>query len=119
MQFGFPGVYYYDKGVSDAGAAISDIGTWSYLPQSSDTSPATLALVATSNDAKFGGKTFRIDGTRVAMSETYKIKANHSIKHTLSLQRSTGRFAETYAEEPSGHIIKSYSGQCLVVPNAD
>jgi hypothetical protein len=117
IQFGFPGVYYYDKGVSNTVEAISDIGVWSYLPQSTDTSPARLALVATSNDAKFVGSVFRIDGTSVALAESYKNNANHLIKHTMSLQRSTGRFVETYAEEPSGHTILNYSGQCMVVPN--
>jgi len=74
--------------------------------------------LASSNDAKFRGKTFQIDGARVEASENDKNKDGKEIKHTLAVQRSTGRLAETYCEEPSGHTVLSYSGNCLVVPNA-
>jgi len=118
MQMAAPGVYYYDKGVQDENAHISEYGVWSYLPLTSDLTPSSLARLASSSDAKFRGKTFQIDGTRVEAYENYKNKDDKEIKHTLAVQRSTGRFTETYKEEPSGHTVLSYSGNCLVVPNA-
>lgn len=118
MQITGPGVSYYNKGVKDENAHISEIGVWSYLPLTSDITPSSLARLATSNDAKFNGKTFQIDGTRIAVSESYKNSNGKEIKHTLVVQRSTGRFAEAYAEDASGHTVLSYSGKCLVVPNA-
>lgn len=117
-QIAGPGVYYYNKGVRDENADISEIGVWSYLPLTSDITPSSLARLATSNDAKFNGKTFQIDGTRISVSESYKNSNGKEIKHTLVVQRSTGRFAESYDEDPSGHTVLTYSGQCLVVPNA-
>jgi hypothetical protein len=97
IQIAGPGVYYYNKGVQDENAHISELGVWSYLPLSSDITPSSLALLATSSDAKFGGKTFQIDGTRVAVSESYKNRDG-----------TTGRFAETYDDDPSGHTFLNY-----------
>jgi hypothetical protein len=119
VQMGAPGAYYFDKGVNDENAAITDpvMGVWSYLPLGGDVEPATLARLATSNDARFRGKVFQIDGTRLEANEDYKNKNGEEIHHRLMIQRSTGRFSETYAKMPNERTFLTYSGSCLVAPN--
>ena len=107
-----PEVQYYKNGISDENAAIGAIGLWSYVP----------SMFATSSDAIFSAaakeRNIKIDRERFVASETYKNKDDEEIEHTVILQRSTGRFSEKYNAVPSGNTILSYSGSCLVVPNA-
>jgi hypothetical protein len=122
MQFGDLGVSYYKQGIQDKDAELSGASIWSYLPLIPNVTPSSLARLATSSDAKLerlnGQPTIQLDGTRINVSESYKNKKDEDIEHTLLVQRSTGRFMETYNEKSSGRTILSYPGQCVVVPNA-
>jgi hypothetical protein len=118
IQMTTPAVHYYDKGTQAEGQQIFEFGYWSYFPLAPDTSPSSLAHLATSIDAKFLGKTFQINGERVEVAENYENRKREEIKHTLLVQRSTGRFFESYQREPRRQTFLSYSGSCLVAPNA-
>lgn len=109
-----PEVQYYKNGISDENAAIGAIGYWSYLPSKFSTiSDATFA-----GEGINRGQNIKISRERFVASVTYKNQDDKQIEHTLILQRSTGRFSERYNALPSGNTILSYSGGCLVVPDA-
>jgi hypothetical protein len=120
LQYGSPGVYHYEQGVQSD--SYSGLGVWRYTRLSADVSAASLALVATSNDAKFSSEDpnlkISIDGTKVSVEEEYKNKAGSKTQHTLLLQRSTGRFREKYEYVETGTLIDGYSGECREVPEA-
>jgi hypothetical protein len=121
MQFGSLGVDYYKQGVHEKKLSLSGVSIWSYVPLGADFTPSALAHLATSSDAKLersdAQPTIEVDGTRIAVSEEYKNNKDEEIRHTLLIQRSTGRFTETYEESSSQRTILDYSGRCLIAPN--
>ena len=119
VTFGFPGVYYYSRGLQEKDTHMQGEGVWQFLPLGRDTSPASMARIASSKDAKYFSKVFQIDGTGVYASERYTNVKHQEVEHVLEVQRSIGRFSESYKFATQNQLIEDFSGKCVVVPNAN
>lgn len=108
IQLGGPDAQYYDDGQSNQNNEISEVGYWTYFP----------STFSGASDAEFNGKKIKVDAEHLTATEQYKAKSEKQVDHVLNLQRSNGRFKETYTETVSGREVLNYSGRCLIVPSA-
>ena len=101
---------YYKNGVWDEDHCLAVSGKWSSFDKK------TIYRFDGSHKGETGKYEFTIVDSRFIVSESFKNEAGSETTHTFTLQRSTGRFTETYQWESLGKPQrKEYSGRCLVL----
>jgi hypothetical protein len=103
------GLALYKNGIWD-GDEVTALGRWETFD------PESYATFYGKFESSVSKGEVHIDHTAVTVQESYQNKADSETTHTFTLQRSTGRFTETYQWESLGKTQrKEYSGRCLVL----
>jgi hypothetical protein len=102
----------YRNGIFDENASgpLYTMGKWSTTSKASE--------YATFNGDDHGGAvsgTIKIDQISFLLSSSFKNQNGAITKYNFTLQRSTGRFTETYESDKSGKSENDeHSGRCVI-----
>jgi hypothetical protein len=87
-------------------------GTWRQGPAVSETGPAVVGFESSSSSPLNKGLNVSMDSDEIGVQFDLPTTNNETVKHAVSIRRSTGRFAETFKlqEKPLTEDV----GACLV-----
>lgn len=113
-RLGFGGAQIYKDGVLDSNTmpSLNFIGKWQPIPFSKSGVFDSERINSTTQDRNDHNVGVSIDETQVNVRYKYKNRLDKTIQYTLTIQRSTGRFAESFLEEADKYPFLEGTGYC-------
>lgn len=107
----------FADGVQDTSAvpSVVFVGDWKRSLGGSDFSATHINRQAISDPARYG---VSLDSDQFSCAYGYKNLSGEDVDYTLTVQRSTGRFTETFTVSPSKIPLRREQGRCSPLPVA-
>jgi hypothetical protein len=109
---GFGNIHTYKDGIEDFAVmpSLSFSGTWTPADSGRFISDTLNFKNQDESDPDVG---VSIDPNQFNAAYKYQNPLNKTMRYSLTIQRSTGRFSETYQEEPKEVPFKTGTGRCV------